>query len=99
MLTPWKKSALWSLLFFGVTAAAASAEQVASQAIPTDQVCGPDRLSGQYECVTSVPLSEEEARVSLAYLAALEILAVRSSLNKEQPAPSVITARQQAALD
>ena len=36
-----------------------------------DQPCSPDQLSGQYECVTSVPLSEEEVRVSMAYLAAL----------------------------
>ena len=99
MPAPWKKAALWSLLFFGVTAATASAQQIASHAVPADQMCGPDRLSGQYECVTSVPLSEEEAQVSLAYLAALESLAVRRSLNEEQPVPSVIAARHRAALD
>jgi hypothetical protein len=35
-----------------------------------EPVCGPDKLSGQYECVTSAPLSTEEARISMAYLAA-----------------------------
>jgi len=99
MPTPWKNAALWSLLSFCVTAATASAQQIASHAVPGDQMCGPDQLSGQYECVTSVPLSEAEAHVSLAYLAALESLAVRRSLNEEQPVPSVIAARQQAALD
>jgi hypothetical protein len=38
------------------------------------ELCGPDQLSGQYECVTSTPLSEEEVRVSMAYLAALRSL-------------------------
>jgi hypothetical protein len=40
-----------------------------------DQVCGPGQLSGQYECVVSAPLSEEEVRVSMAYLAAFGRLA------------------------
>jgi hypothetical protein len=99
MPTPWKKAALWSLLFFSVTADTASAQQIASHAVPADQMCGPDRLSGQYECVTSVPLSGHEVHVNLAYLAALESLAVHRSSIEEQPVPSVITPRQQAALD
>src|SRR5262245_32955046 len=98
MTTPWKKAALWSLVFFDVTATV-SAQQIASHAVPTDPMCGPDRLSGQYECVTSVPMSEEEARVNLAYLAELESLAVRGFSNEEQLVPSAIAARQQAALD
>lgn len=36
-----------------------------------DTLCSPDQLSGQYECVTSTPLSEEEVRASMAYLAGL----------------------------
>ena len=99
MPTRWKKVALWALLVFGVTAATASAEQTASGAVPADQVCGPDRLSGQYECVASVPLSEEEARVNLAYLAALKSLAVLRSWIEQRPVPSVIAVREQAALD
>jgi hypothetical protein len=99
MPTPWKTAALWSLLFFSVTAASTSAQQFASHAVLADQICGPDRISGQYECVTSVPLSEHEVHVNLAYLAALESLAVRRALIEEQPLPSVIAARQQAALD
>ena len=99
MPTPWKKAALWSLLLVGVTAATASAEQIASSAVPADQMCGPDRLSGQYECVASVPLSEEEVNVSLAYLAALESLAVRRSWNEERPVPSVVAVREQARFD
>jgi hypothetical protein len=85
---PWSKIALSSLLFLGV--AAASAGQTAAQAVPANPPCGPDQLSGQYECVTSAPLSEGEVRVSLAYLAALSALTVwNDDWNDEGPAPTV----------
>jgi hypothetical protein len=85
---PWSKIALLSLLFLGV--AAASAEQAASQAGPANPPCGPDQLSGQYECVTSAPLSEGEVRVNLAYLAALSALTVwNDDRDDEAPAPTV----------
>src|SRR5688572_9041918 len=81
MSSPSTKLALWFSLFLA-TNGAAGAQQVVSG--PADQLCGPDQLSGQYECVTSVPLSEEEVWVSLAYLAAIEFR------DDKQPAPGVI---------
>jgi hypothetical protein len=94
MPAPWKKVALCSLLLLGVTTATASAQQIASPALlaasPTDPMCGPSQLSGQYECVTSAPLSSEEVRVCLAYLAALAALRV---WNDEQPAPTLVAVR------
>jgi hypothetical protein len=49
--------------------------QMRPEAGQADQLCGPGQLSGQYECVVSAPLSEEEVRVSMAYLAAFGRLA------------------------
>ena len=69
MSTSWMKATLWSLLFLAANGAAVRAQQTASDA--ADQLCGRDQLSGQYECVTSTPLSEEEVQVSLIYLRAI----------------------------
>jgi hypothetical protein len=81
----WTKVALWSFLVFAADGASVSAQQTASDA-------GPDQLCGQYECVTSVPLSEEEVQVSLAYLAALK------PRDDERSAPIVSAAARQHAL-
>jgi hypothetical protein len=68
MSKPWTKLALSSLLFLAVGGAPVDAQEIASNSDPADPLCGQDQLCGQYECTTSVPLSEEEVRVSLAYL-------------------------------
>ena len=84
----WMRIALLSLLALG--AAAARAEQTAAQAVPANPPCGPDQLSGQYECVTSAPLSEQEVRVNLAYLAALSALTVwNDDRDDDGPVPTV----------
>jgi hypothetical protein len=77
-----------SFLLFLAANCAAGAQQTTPDASPAAQLCGPDQLSGHYECVTSFPLSEEEVRVSLAHLAALK------RLNASQPAPSEVAARE-----
>jgi hypothetical protein len=61
MSTPLRKKALWLSLFLAANGAA-GAQEAASEVGPADPLCGPAQLSGQYECVTSVPLSEEEVR-------------------------------------
>jgi hypothetical protein len=87
-----KKPAMWSLLFLSVsTTTAATAQQMA----PAEQMCRPEQLSGQYECVASAPLSEEEVRVSLAYLAALRTLALPAPNDEERSMPNVLAARTQ----
>jgi hypothetical protein len=85
MSNPWTKVALWSWVF-AANGASVSAQQTASDAGQADQLCG------QYECVTSVPLSEEEVQVSLAYLAAL------NPRDGERSAPIVSAAARQHAL-
>jgi hypothetical protein len=86
-----KKPAMWSLLFLSVSTTAATAQQMA----PAEQMCRPEQLSGQYECVASAPLSEEEVRVSLAYLAALRTLALPAPNDEERSMPNVLAARTQ----
>jgi hypothetical protein len=84
MPASWRKIVLLSLLFLGVAAAGAE------QAVSTNPPCGPDQLSGQYECVTSAPLSEGEVRVNLAYLAALSALTVwNDDRDGDGPVPTV----------
>jgi hypothetical protein len=61
-------------LCLGASATSVKAEQPLASGGLGAQLCGPDQLSGQYECVTSTPLSAEEVRVSMAYLAALKPL-------------------------
>ncbi len=96
MPASWTKIALWSLFFFATSGAALGAQQTASAAGPAQRWCGPDQLSGQYECVTSVPLTEDEVRINLAYLAALGFLAARRAAHDEPPAPSVVAVRASA---
>ena len=72
MSKPWTKLALISLLFLAVTGAPVDAHEISSKSDPADPLCGQDKLCGKYECTTSVPLSEEEVRVSLAYLASFK---------------------------
>jgi hypothetical protein len=86
MSTSLTKKALWLSLLVAANGAA-GAQQVASEVGPADPLCGPTELSGQYECVVSVPLSEEEVRVSLAHLAASK------SSKDGPPAPGAIDAR------
>src|SRR5262245_45091586 len=62
------------------------AQRIRSIAGVPEEWCGPDKLSGQYECVTSAPLSPEEVRINMAYLAALKRLA------RPMPASSEIVA-------
>jgi hypothetical protein len=81
--------ALSFALFLAVNSAA-DAQEITPDAGHADQLCGPAQLSGQYECVTSVPLSEEEVRVSLAHLATF------GPPDDGQPAPSAIAAREPA---
>ena len=93
MSKPWSKIALCSVLLFTVAGAPVDATEIASSSDLADPLCAPHQLCGQYECVTSVPLSEDEVRVSLAYLAALQPLSDRPT------AASVIAAQQQAHRD
>ena len=100
MPASWTKSVLWSLFFAATSGAALGAQQAAPVAgpahRPADGLCGPDQLSGQYECVTSVPLTEEEVRINLAYLAALGSFVARRAAFVEPPAPSVVAGRASA---
>jgi hypothetical protein len=88
----WKKTAWWSLLLLTAGTATTTAQQIT----PADQMCRPEQLSGQYECVTSVPLSEEEVRISLAYLAALRSLGGEGPWDEERPMASVVAAHARA---
>ncbi|HWE18656.1 MAG TPA: hypothetical protein VG758_15950 [Hyphomicrobiaceae bacterium] len=81
MPASWTKSVLWSLFLVATTGAAFGAQQATPEAGSadrlTDRWCGPDQLSGQYECVTSVPMTEDEVRINLAYQTALGSLVGR----------------------
>jgi hypothetical protein len=85
MSDPWTKVALWSLLVFAANGTSVSAQQNPPKSDHADQLCG------QYECVTSIPLSEEEVRVSLAYL----LLKPRDD---KRSTPTVSAVAQQRAL-
>ena len=93
MSRPWTKVAVSLLSLAVASGAPLSAQQTASNTELTDQMCGQGQLSGQYECVISAPLSEDEVRVSLSYLAELRPQSDQTS------APSVIAAQLQAHRD
>jgi hypothetical protein len=62
---PFTLFACAALLLCGAGDTTGRAQQVVSDGSRSEEWCG------QYECVVSAPLSEEEAQVSLAALAAL----------------------------
>jgi hypothetical protein len=93
MSKPWTKLALSSLLFLAVGGAPIDAHEIASNSDPADPLCGQGQLRGQYECTTSVPLSEEEVRVSLAYLASFK------PADDVSPAALVVDAREHTRRD
>jgi hypothetical protein len=72
MSTPWTKACLWVLFFLAAGSIRVGAQQAGAGL--ADPLCGKDQLSGQYECVRSMPLSDEEVRVNTAYLASLRSL-------------------------
>jgi hypothetical protein len=87
MSKPWTKPALISLLFLAVGGAPVDAHEIASNSDSADPLRGQDQLCGQYECTISVPLSEEEVRVSLAYLTSFK------PADDVSPAAMVVDAR------
>jgi hypothetical protein len=97
MPASWTKSTLWSLFLVATGGAAFGAQQAAAAAGPVDRLadrwCGPDQLSGQYECVTSVPMTEDEVHINLAYLAALGSLVERRAALVGSPAARVVAVR------
>jgi hypothetical protein len=73
MPAPWTKVAVWSAVLLAVASTSAGAEPAGPAAgqgsTQTNVLCGEDQLAGQYECVRSVLLSDEEVRINMAYLA------------------------------
>ena len=80
MFSRCTKIALWSSFFLAANGAAVGAQQADSDTGQAEQLCGRDQLCGQYECVTSTPLSEEEVQVSLIYLGVIGPPAVDMSI-------------------
>jgi hypothetical protein len=63
-----------TLVLVATAASPTLAEQRGAVAGMNDPLCGNDQPTGQYECVRSVPLSDEEVRVNMTYLASLRSL-------------------------
>jgi len=73
MPAPWTKAVIWSSILLAAASGSASAEPAASVAgqgdAQSNALCAKDQLAGQYECVQSTLLSDEEVRINMAYLA------------------------------